>query len=158
VAVAIGIANPIAVLHLVGGAHNDALLLALLSTGLALALRGRWPLGVLCMALATGVKLPAAAAIIYLGWERAGIGAALKRRISVIGKALACSAALIAGLCVFGRIGLFGWIASMQNAGKTMGTLSLTTRVGYVVSSLFRLVGLPSTDSTRVCCVCVCSD
>jgi hypothetical protein len=150
VAVAIGIANPISVLHLVGGAHNDALLLALLSTGLALALRGRWPLGVLCMALATGVKLPAAAAIVYLGWERAGIGAALKKRISVIGKAIAFSAGLIAALCVFGGIGLFGWIASMQNAGKTMGTLSLTTRIGYVVSSLFRLVGLPSTDSTWI--------
>jgi hypothetical protein len=150
VAVAIGIANPISVLHLVGGAHNDALLLALLSTGLALALRGRWPLGVLFMALATGVKLPAAAAILYLGWERAGVGAALKKRASVIGKALACSGVLIAALCVFGRIGLFGWIASMQNAGKTMGTLSLTTRVGYVVSSMFRLVGLPATDSTWI--------
>jgi hypothetical protein len=150
VAVAIGIANPISVLHLVGGAHNDALLLALLATGCALALRGRWPLGVLCMALATGVKLPAAAAIVYLGWERAGVGAALKKRINVIGKALACSGVLIAALCIFGRIGLFGWIASMQNAGKTMGTLSLTTRIGYVVSSLFRLVGLPSTDSTWI--------
>jgi hypothetical protein len=38
----------------------------------------------------------------------------------------------------------------MQNAGKTMGTLSLTTRIGYVVSSLLRLVGLPSTDSTWI--------
>jgi len=57
---------------------------------------------------------------------------------------------LIAALCAFGRIGLFGWISSMQNAGKTMGTLSLTTRLGYVVSSLFRLVGLPSTDSTWI--------
>lgn len=150
VAVAIGIANPITVLHLVGGAHNDSLLLALLSTGLALALRGRWPLGVLMMALATGVKVTAVAALIYMGWERAGVGAALKKRINVIGKALACSGVLIAALCLFGRIGLFGWITSMQNAGKTTGTLSLTTRVGYVVSSLFRLVGLPSTDSTWI--------
>ena len=150
VAVAIGIANPIAVLHLVGGAHNDALLLALLATGCALALRGRWPLGVLCMALATGVKLPAAAALIYLGWERAGIGAALKKRINVIGKALAFTGVLMAALCVFGRIGLFGWISSMQNAGKTTGTLSLTTRVGYVVSSIFRAVGLPANDANWI--------
>lgn len=150
VAVAIGIANPISVLHLVGGAHNDSLLLALLATGCALALRGRWPLGILCMALATGVKLPAAAAIVYLGWERAGIGAALKDRIRVVGKALAFSGALIGALCFVVGIGLFGWVASMQNAGKTMGTLSLTTRIGYVVSSLFRLVGLPADDSTWI--------
>ena len=150
VAVAIGIANPITVIHLVGGAHNDAMLMALLATGCALALRGRWPLGVLCIALATGVKLPAAAAIVYLGWERAGLGAALKDRIRVVGKALAASAALIAALCLVVGIGLFGWISSMQNAGKTMGTLSLTTRAGYAISSLFRFLGLPSTDSTWI--------
>jgi len=150
VAVAIGIANPIAVLHLVGGAHNDSLLLALLATGLALALRGKWPLGVLLMALATGVKVTAVAALIYMGWERAGVGAALKKRVKVISKALACSGVLIAALCLFGRIGLFGWITSMQNAGKTTGTLSLTTRVGYVISSMFRLIGLPANDSTWI--------
>lgn len=150
VAIAIGIANPIAVLHLVGGAHNDALLLALLATGCALALRGKWPLAVLCIALATGVKLPAAAALIYLGWERAGVGAVLRTRVKVIGKALACSGALIAALCIFGRIGLFGWIASMQNAGKTTGTLSLTTRFGYVVSSILRAIGLPANDATWI--------
>jgi alpha-1,6-mannosyltransferase len=150
IAVAIGIANPISVLHLVGGAHNDALLMALVATGCALALRGRWRLGVLFMALATGVKLPAAAAIVYLGWERAGLGAVLKDRARVIGKALAVSAALIGALCIVVGIGLFGWIASMQNAGKTMGTLSLTTRIGYVVGSIFRLVGLPADDSTWI--------
>jgi hypothetical protein len=150
VAVAIGIANPISVIHLVGGAHNDALLLALLATGCALALRGRWPLGVLCMALAAGVKLPAAAAILYLGWQRAGAGAAVKDRLRVVGKALGASAVLIGALCLAVGIGLFGWISSMQNAGKTMGTLSLTTRVGYVVSSLFRFLGLPTADSTWI--------
>jgi hypothetical protein len=150
VAVAIAIANPIAVLHLVGGAHNDSLLMALLATGAALALRGSWRWGVVFMALATGVKLPAAAAIIYLGWQRAGIGARLADRVRIIGKAAAASAAIIFGLCLVVGIGLFGWIESMKNSGKTMGTLSLTTRIGYVVSSLFRTVGLPSTDSVWI--------
>jgi hypothetical protein len=38
----------------------------------------------------------------------------------------------------------------MQNSGKTMGTLSLTTRIGYVTSSAFRLVGLPANDSAWI--------
>lgn len=150
VAVAIAIANPISVLHLVGGAHNDSLLMALLATGCALALRGKWPLAVVFMALATGVKLPAAAAIVYLGWQRAGVGARFMTRVRVIAKALAASAVIIATLCLVVGIGLFGWIESMKNAGKTMGTLSLTTRVGFVVSSICRALGLPSTDSTWI--------
>ena len=149
-AVAIAIANPITVLHLVGGAHNDALLMALLVTGVAFALRGRWPLGLLCMALATGVKLPAAAAIVYLAWERAGIGAVFRDRVKSVGKAMAAAGAVIGVLCIAIGISLYGWITAMQNSGKTMGTLSLTTRVGYVVSSLFRLIGLPSNDATWI--------
>jgi hypothetical protein len=99
------------------------------------------------MALATGVKLPAAAAIVYLGWQRAGLGAALMERVRVVAKALAGAGALIGVLCVVIGISVYGWIQSMQNAGKTMGTLSLTTRTGYVVSSLFRMLGLPANDS-----------
>jgi hypothetical protein len=147
VAVAIGIANPISVLHLVGGAHNDALLMALVVTGCAFALRGRWPLGVLFIALATGVKLPAAAAIVYLGWQRAGVGAAFTERVRVVAKALAGAGAVIGALCIGVGISLYGWVASMQNSGKTTGTLSFPTRVGYLVSSTFRLVHLPASDA-----------
>lgn len=149
-AVAIGIANPITVLHLVGGAHNDAFLMAFLVTGTAFALRGRWPLGVVFLALATGVKLPAAAAIVYLGWQRLGGTAAMRDRIVVVGKALAGAGVAMIGLCMLIGISLTGWVASMQNSGKTMGTLSLTTRLGYVVSSACRVVGLPNHDGTWI--------
>ena len=149
-AVAIGIANPIAVLHLVGGAHNDAFLMAFLVTGIAFALRNRWVVGVAFMALAMGVKLPAAAAIVYLGWERVGGAAGIRERIRSVGRALAGAFALTLGLCVVIGISLVGWIESMQNSGRTRGTLSFTTRLGYVVSSLFRAVGLPTADTTWI--------
>jgi len=146
-AVAIGIANPITVLHLVGGAHNDSFLMAFLVTGCAFALRKRWALGVVFIALAMGVKLPAAAAIVYLGWQRVGATAAVRDRVRSAGRALAGAFAITLALCAVIGISLVGWIQSMQNSGRTLGTLSLTTRVGYVVSSFFRAVGLPSTDS-----------
>ena len=149
-AVAIGIANPITVLHLVGGAHNDAFLMAFLVTGCAFALRGRWPVGVAFMALATGVKLPAAAAIVYLGWQRLGGTAAIRDRVAVVGKALLGTGAAMIGLCLAIGISLTGWVASIQNSGKTMGTLSFTTRLGYVVASMCRFLGLPSTNNTWI--------
>ncbi|MGP3949752.1 polyprenol phosphomannose-dependent alpha 1,6 mannosyltransferase MptB [Streptomyces sp. 7N604] len=56
----LGALNPLVLLHLVAGAHNDALMLGLLGAGLVAAL-GRWPLrGAVLVALAALVKAPAA--------------------------------------------------------------------------------------------------
>jgi hypothetical protein len=146
VAVAIGITNPIVVLHLVGGAHNDSILMALLCAGFAFAQRGRFWLGVVFIALATAVKLPAAAGLAYLGWCQPGVGAAVKDRLKVIAKSFAVAAAVVATACAVLGIGLFGWILAMRNTGTTTGTLSLPTRLGFVISGLFQSVGLPSDD------------
>ncbi|MGP3926832.1 polyprenol phosphomannose-dependent alpha 1,6 mannosyltransferase MptB [Streptomyces sp. 8N616] len=56
----LGALNPLVLLHLVAGAHNDALMLGLLGAGLVAALGG-WPLrGAVLVALAALVKAPAA--------------------------------------------------------------------------------------------------
>src|SRR5262249_39069674 len=143
VAVAIGIANPITVLHLVGGGHNDAILMALLCTGFALAGRGRFWLGVVFVALATAVKLPAAAGLVYLGWVHPGVGAAVKDRVKVVAKAFGVTIGIIVAGCAVVGIGLSGWILAMKNTGTTTGTLSLPTRLGFVMGSMFQSIGLP---------------
>lgn len=74
----------------------------------------------------------------------------MRDRIRLVAKAGAATAALIGTLCVLIGISVYGWIASMQNSGKTMGTLSVSTRVGYVVSSICRTIGLPSNDHTWI--------
>jgi hypothetical protein len=146
VAVAIGIANPIVVLHLVGGGHNDSILMALLLAGFAFAQRGRFWLGVVFIALATAVKLPAAAGLVYLGWCQPGAGAAVKDRLKVIGKAFAVTAGIIVAACAVVGIGVSGWILAMRNTGTTTGTLSLPTRLGFVLNGMIGELGLPSND------------
>ncbi len=65
----LGALNPLVLLHLVAGAHNDAIMLGLLGAGLVAAL-GRWPvLGAVLVTLAALVKAPAAlglAAVVLL--------------------------------------------------------------------------------------------
>ena len=69
VAVALGIANPLTIIHVLGGVHNDGLMMALLLVGLVLARRRhRWAALVFITA-AAAVKLPAAAGLVYLGWN-----------------------------------------------------------------------------------------
>ncbi|MGW3355179.1 polyprenol phosphomannose-dependent alpha 1,6 mannosyltransferase MptB [Streptomyces bungoensis] len=56
----LGALNPLVLLHLVAGAHNDAVMLGLLGPGLVAA-RGRWPvLAAVLVTLAALVKAPAA--------------------------------------------------------------------------------------------------
>nr|WP_267246523.1 polyprenol phosphomannose-dependent alpha 1,6 mannosyltransferase MptB [Streptomyces sp. PR69] len=75
----LGALNPLVLLHLVGGAHNDAVMLGLLGAGLVAAL-GRWPvLGAVLVTLAALVKAPAAlglAAVAAL-WARRRTGSGL---------------------------------------------------------------------------------
>ncbi|WNO73268.1 polyprenol phosphomannose-dependent alpha 1,6 mannosyltransferase MptB [Streptomyces sp. AM8-1-1] len=71
-AIWLGALNPLVLLHLVGGAHNDAIMLGLLGAGLVAAL-GRWPvLAVVLVTLATLVKAPAAMGLLAVAllWAR----------------------------------------------------------------------------------------
>src|SRR5262249_41675136 len=132
-ALAIGVANPIVVLHLVGGGHNDALLMGLLTAGFALALRGRWRWGVGLVGMAAAVKLPAAAGLVYLGWNHPGVGASVRQRLKSTGKVVAVSMVGITALGAAIGVGL-GWITAAKNTGATTGTLSFTTQAGYVLN------------------------
>ncbi|MEH0532953.1 polyprenol phosphomannose-dependent alpha 1,6 mannosyltransferase MptB [Streptomyces stelliscabiei] len=76
----LGALNPLVLLHLVAGAHNDALMLGLLGVGLALA-PGRWfPLGVVLVTLAALVKAPAALGLPAVVMMRGRTGRLARRR------------------------------------------------------------------------------
>ena len=149
VALAFAIANPITVLHVVGGGHNEALLMGLLTVGCALALKGRWWLGLVIIALAAGVKLPAAAPLVYLSWVRPPEEARVVERVKEVAKALAVATAVLLTACVVVGIGI-GWIGAAKNAGTTLGTLAVATQAGFAVSKLLRLLGLAVGDDTIV--------
>jgi alpha-1,6-mannosyltransferase len=80
-AVLVGVGCPLVLLTLVGGAHNEGLMLGLLMAGLAVALRFGTAPGIVLCAAAAGVKSPAALGVLFLGWMWAGPGASVRRRI-----------------------------------------------------------------------------
>ncbi|GIG56521.1 membrane protein [Longispora fulva] len=65
-AVWLGLLNPLVLLHLVAGAHNDAVMLGLLVTGLVVALHRRPALGAVLVTLAALVKAPAALGLLVV--------------------------------------------------------------------------------------------
>ena len=74
-AVLLGAGSPLVLATLIGGAHNEALMLGLLLAGLAVAQRWGTVPGIVLCAVAAGVKSPAALGVLFLGWAWAGPGA-----------------------------------------------------------------------------------
>lgn len=141
VAIAIGIGNPIVIIHLIGGVHNDALMFGLLALGLAAAQRDRKVLGVALLTAATAVKIPAAAGLVYLGWcWRGEIATWKERAISTI-KVFAAAVAAIAVGCVLVGLGA-GWLTALKSTGKVNDTYSPTTKIGFSIAEILDAVGL----------------
>ncbi len=131
--------NPVTIFHLIGGAHNDALMLGLLVAGLTMAKEKRPIVGILLCALATAVKAPAALGILYIGWSWLGTGVAVKDRVRPV---------VTAGLIGLGVLGAFsfvsglgwGWISILGTPGVVRSWASPTTGLAFLVTGLAHLV------------------
>ncbi len=141
VAIAIGLGNPIVILHLIGGVHNDALLFGLVALGLAAAQRDRKKTALALLAAATAVKLPAAIGLVYLGWTWPGVEATFRKRVATTAAVMGVAIAGITLACV--AIGLGpGWITALKSTGKVNDTYSPTTKLGFSISELLGAVGI----------------
>lgn len=165
----LGVLNPLTLLHLVGGVHNEALLLALLLGGMEVCLvalhgkpvpgvpdapvepgspalsRGGWLLfagGVALISLAGMVKVTG---FVALGF----VGMALARRfgfttMSVVRAGVAT--AVMAGatvVAVSAGSGLgFGWITSQGGAATVRSWMSLSTLLGITSGFAGRVLGI----------------
>ncbi len=130
--------NPVTIFHLIGGAHNDALMLGLLVAGVTLAKEKRPIWGIVLCALATAVKAPAALGILYIGWSWLGNGVPVKDRIRPV---------VTAGLIGLGILGLFsyvsglgwGWVTILGTPGVVRSWASPTTGVAFAVTGIAHL-------------------
>ncbi|MEV6522168.1 polyprenol phosphomannose-dependent alpha 1,6 mannosyltransferase MptB [Longispora sp. NPDC051575] len=132
-AVWLGLLNPLVLLHLVAGAHNDAVMLGLLVAGLVLALDRRPALGAVLVTLAALVKAPAALGLLVVAAIWAGQFAGRWRWPRALGAAGATGLAttvLATGVAGTG----YGWIAALSTP------ISATN--WSVTSALGRLTGL----------------
>lgn len=137
------LASPLVLVHLVSGAHNDALLIGLIVTGLA-AVRGRTALalagaGVL-LGLAVSVKATALVVVPFAVLAAVPPGSALRtlvRPALLIGGGLVGAAALVSVLSGRG----LGWVAGLLRSGDTVAWTSPSTAVGLSVETLARRAG-----------------
>ncbi len=132
-AIVLTMANPLVLLHLVSGAHNESLMLAFLVGGVALGRRPRFRLlGIGLCAFAASIKMPAFLGVAFVAWP--WIIAAPNRRLQVGRAALAATEAF----AVIALAGHFtgwgwGWVDAITGARPVDAYLSLTRLAGGAV-------------------------
>ncbi|MFJ3581369.1 polyprenol phosphomannose-dependent alpha 1,6 mannosyltransferase MptB [Streptomyces sp. NPDC090127] len=121
--------NPLLLIHVVGGMHNDGLMIGLMLGGVLLATRGRWVLGCVLVGLAMMIKSPAAVALLFIGVmvarAQGGVRGVVKGLVlpGLVAGAVAVGATVAAGTG-------FGWLRTQSVAGAIHTALSVTSDVG----------------------------
>jgi alpha-1,6-mannosyltransferase len=118
----LGLANPLVLLHLVAGAHNEALMVGLLLAGFAVT---SLPLAAVLVTAGALVKLPAVAALGFL------VLAAPRRlrAAAVVGVAVAATAAAVTALSGLG----WGWLGTLDAGRARLSLFSVTTGLGVLL-------------------------
>lgn len=151
----LGVANPLVYLHLIAGAHNEALMIGLMVAGVELCLRAiagsdrltgrRWALfffGALVIILSSAIKIPT---LLALGF----VGLALARRVGPQLRNVFFVAAALSALTIFTQTFLawstglgFGWLQTLNTASEVRSWMSPPTLLGMGTGGGGILLGL----------------
>jgi hypothetical protein len=135
--------NPLVLLTLIGGAHNDALMAAFLVVGVALAVQRHPVWGLFFCACATAIKAPAALGIAFVAWTWLGPQASIRQRVRPILVAGAVTALTLGAFTWMAGFG-FGWVKNLLSNGTVRSWAAPATAVGMATTNLAHALGLHS--------------
>jgi len=137
-ALALAVAGPLTIVQLVGGPHNEALMVGLLAAGLAVgttrAGRRAWVAGIVLCGLGAAVKAPALLGVVYVGWV--GLSRPDDRwpaRMARTAVAGVIALVVIAATSVLTGVG-WGWLGGLAAGSNVTSVLSVSTTLGLIVA------------------------
>ena len=142
-AFALAALNPLVLLYLIGGMHNDAIMLGLLVAAVALARRGHPVLGLAVCALGAGVKVPCFLGVVFIAWDWAGPSASAFRRARYLVGSVAVAVSVMVLVSAASGFG-WGWLWNLSDPGTVTSWLDPATGLGLAVSHLLHFVGAGS--------------
>ncbi|MDN5768892.1 MAG: polyprenol phosphomannose-dependent alpha 1,6 mannosyltransferase MptB [Humibacillus sp.] len=150
----LGVLNPLVMMHLVGGSHGDAMMIAFVAVALLLASRGQLVLASISIATAASFKQTAVLALIgVIGMAMQAEHTPHRSKLGSLIRASALygliSAATFALITAFTGLG-WGWIANLSVPVSLRSLLSPSTLIGSIVEGLMRLSGLPASLADKV--------
>ena len=137
----LGAMNPLVLLTLIGGAHNDAIMTAFLVVGIAFAVHKRPIWGLFFCACATAIKAPAALGLAYVAWTWLGPSVSLRQRLVPIAKATVVAVLTLGVWTWLAGFGL-GWVRNLLSNGTVRSWAAPATGVGMALADTLHAVGL----------------
>jgi alpha-1,6-mannosyltransferase len=146
--------NPVVIIHLVGGPHNDLLMIGLLAMGTLLTLERKHVAGITLVTLGMAVKATAGVALPFLVWVWAGrLEGTLRRRFVRAVSASLGVFAVVFGLAMLISWQNFGWIGALNAPTLIVNWVNLPTGVGQLLHNIVSIFGdlpeQPFTTMTR---------
>jgi hypothetical protein len=137
----LAVLNPLTLLALIGGVHNDAIMVGLLVAGITAAKCRHPVVGIILCTLAAAIKVPAAMGIIYVAWDWAGTGVAWRQRVRPLLKAALIAFSVMMVLSLITGLG-WGWIANLGTPGTVRSWMAPATAIGLVISGGLHVIGV----------------
>ncbi|WP_370331174.1 alpha-(1-_6)-mannopyranosyltransferase A [Mycolicibacterium hippocampi] len=136
--------NPLVIVHLMGGVHNEMLMVGLMMAGIALAFGGHHISGVGLIAVAVAVKATAGLALPFMVWvwarglrERRGLGP-VKAFAAATAGSLVIFVAVFTILSLVAGVGL-GWLTALAGSVKIINWLTVPTATANLINVFFGL-------------------
>ena len=137
--------NPLVIIHLMGGVHNEMLMVGLMMAAIALTFTGRPVWGVSLIAVAVAVKATAGLALPFLVWvwmrqlqDRRDLA-----QLRAFAMATAASAlifvAVFAVLSLAAGVGL-GWLTALAGSVKIINWLTVPTAASNLINAVGGLI------------------
>jgi len=131
----LGVLNPLVLLHILSGGHNEGLMLGLLLAGLALARQRHFAAGLVLCLLAAAVKIPASLGVIYVAadWVAAAPDGAARAWAALRATATAAVTAVV--MTVWAGLG-WGWVRALTTPARIRSSLAPVTDLGQLVGKV----------------------
>ncbi|MBB5917989.1 alpha-1,6-mannosyltransferase [Nocardia transvalensis] len=146
VALWLAVLNPLVLIHLIGGVHNEMLMVGLMAAGIALVLERHHAAGIVVVAIGVAIKATAGVALPFLVWiwmihERERRAAENKGPLphplwtfaKIGGLGLSVFAVVFAAASALAGVGI-GWLTALSGSKKIINWLSLPTAMAHAIS------------------------
>ncbi len=163
IALWLAVLNPLVLIHLVGGVHNELLMVGLMTAGIVLVLQGRHVGGIALVSAGAAIKATAGIALPFLVWvwmiherdralaEGREPAAPVRLFFKAAAAGFAVFVAVFGGASLLAGVGI-GWLTALSGSSKIINWLSLPTMVAHVGTWItpWRLGSI--LDVTRMLC------
>ena len=143
----LGALNPLVLLTLIGGAHNDALMAAFLTLGIAKAMQKKPLWGFFFCACAAAIKAPAALGMVYVAWTCVSPYVSKRERLRPFLYAGAIGAFVLGVSTWMAGFG-FGWAKNLLSNGTVRSWAAPATGVGMAITSVSHGLGVSVSETS----------